>query len=171
MEDKRHLIGCPHVFCRDDFILLHVTEQGNLLFQFRRQIAIRPAQQDVGLDTDLPQLIDAMLCRLGLELAGCAQVGNESHVDVEDILAAHIVGNLADGFEERQALDVTDGAADFTNDHVLVAGHRPDVRFDLIRDVRDDLNGAAQIVSPTLFREDVIIDPAGCKIIAPAHGD
>ena len=63
-----------------------------------------------------------MLGRLGLELGGRLEVGDERQVDVEAVLAADVEGELADRLEERQALDVADGAADLGDHDVHVVG-------------------------------------------------
>ena len=76
-----------------------------------------------------PQVADAVLRRLGLQLAGGADERHERQVDVERVLAADVEAELADGFEERHALDVADGAADLDQHDVHVAsgarGWRP----------------------------------------------
>ncbi len=78
------------------------------------------------------------------------------------LLAADIVAELADGLEERQALDVADRAADLGDDHIYIgipgdAGHP---FLDLVGDVRDHLDRAAQIVTFTLLADDVVVDGA-----------
>ena len=81
-----------------------------------------PADQDVGLDADLPQGADGVLRRLGLQLAGRLEVGDERQVDVQAVLAADVEGELADRLQERQALDVADRAADLGDHDVHVVG-------------------------------------------------
>ena len=76
------------------------------------------ADQDLRLETDLAQLGDALLRRLGLQFARRLDVGHERDVNVDDVLRADFEDELADGFEERQALDVAGGAADFGDDDV-----------------------------------------------------
>ena len=46
-------------------------------------------------------------------------------MDVADVAPADVEAELPDGLEERQDLDVADGAADLGDDHVdVVAGQR-----------------------------------------------
>ena len=78
------------------------------------------ADEHVGLDTDLAQLADRVLRRLGLQLAGRLEIRHERQVDVEAVLLADVERELANRFEERQALDVADRAADFGDHHVDV---------------------------------------------------
>ena len=46
------------------------------------------------------------------------EVGHQRDVQEEDVVAADVVADLAGGLEERQRLDVTDGAADLGDDDV-----------------------------------------------------
>ncbi len=78
------------------------------------------AEQDVGLDADLQQLLDRVLGRLGLELARALDVGHQGEVNVEDVAAPGLAAELADGLEEGQRLDVTDRPADLDDDEVDV---------------------------------------------------
>ena len=87
------------------------------------------ADQNVGLNTDLPQLADRVLRRLGLQLAGRLQIRHQRQVDVQAVLLADVERELADGFQKRLAFDVADRAADLGDDHVdVVAGQLADAR-------------------------------------------
>ncbi len=83
-------------------------------------------------------------------------------MDVEHVAAADVLAHLADGLEEGQRLDIADRAADLDDDHVgaAVAGHALDALLDLVGDVRDDLDGAAEIVAAPLLGDDRLVDPA-----------
>ena len=96
------------------------TSQNSAIFRLMsdRQLPVRPAQQDVRLDADRPQVAHAVLGRLRLQLAGRADEGHQRQVDVERVLAAEVLPELADGLEERLALDVADRAADLHDDDV-----------------------------------------------------
>ena len=63
-----------------------------------------------------------VLRRLGLQLAGRLQVGDQRQVDVQAVLLADVERELADRLQERQALDVADRAADLGDDDVHVVG-------------------------------------------------
>ena len=67
------------------------------------------------------QLAHGVLRRLRLQLAGAPDVRHQREVDEERVLAADLVAELADRLEERQRLDVADGAADL-DDHDVVLG-------------------------------------------------
>ena len=98
----------------------HVAEQGDLRPIVAAQRPLGAADEDVGLDADLPQLAHRMLRRLGLQFGGRLQVGHQRQVDVEAVLLAHVERELADGLQERLALDVAHRAADLGDDHVHV---------------------------------------------------
>ena len=103
-----------------------LTSQNSAIFCLMSRVedAIGAAQQDVGLDADRPQVAHAVLRRLGLQLAGGADVRHQRQVDVERVLAADVLAELADRLEERQALDVADRAADLDEHDVDVAAGR-----------------------------------------------
>ena len=95
--------------------------------------------EDVRLDSDLHQLAHGVLRRLGLQLARGGDVRNEREVNEDRVLAADVVAELTDGFEERQRLDVADRAADLDDDDVVLRRDAADRRLDLVGDVRNDL--------------------------------
>jgi hypothetical protein len=77
-------------------------------------------------------------------------------------LAADLVPDLADRLEKGQALDVAHGAADLGDDDVhLGAGHGQDAGLDLVGDVRDDLDGVAQVLAPPFLGDHARVDLAG----------
>jgi hypothetical protein len=92
-----------------------------------------------------------------------ADVGHQRDVQEEAVVAADVVADLAGGLEERQRLDVADGAADL-GDHD-VAGRRvapsADAVLDLVGDVRDDLHGVAEVLAAALLGDHRGVDLAG----------
>ena len=77
---------------------------------------------------------------------------------------------LAQRLEERQRLDVADRAADL-GDHdvdVLGLGDQPDAVLDLVGDVRDHLDGAAEVVAAALAPDHRVVDRAGGGVRARA---
>ena len=54
-------------------------------------------------------------------------------MDIEDILPAERISKLTDGFEERQTLDIADGAADLDDDDVFIVRKVRYSAFDLVR--------------------------------------
>ncbi len=87
------------------------------------------------------------------------------------IFPAHLELELTDRLEEWQALNVAGGAADFSNDDVGLALllNGIDSLFDLIGDMRDDLDGLAEVVAAPLLGEDALVNLAGGQVIGPAQ--
>ena len=66
------------------------------------------------------------------------------------------MAELADGFQERLAFNVADGAAHFDDGDLSVfgGGIAVEAALDLIRDVGDHLDGAAAEVAASFFLQD-----------------
>ena len=116
MNASGHGVDGVHVLRRNDRVLLDVAEEGYLVLERRRQELLRPAQQDIRLDADLPQLLDAVLGRLRLHLPRRLDKRHKGEVDEERILLAQVVPELADRLEEGEALDIAHRAA-YLHDH------------------------------------------------------
>ena len=87
-----------------------------------------------------------MLGRLCLEFVSGFDVWYECDVNIDDVISIRYVFlDLTDGFEEWQGLDITDSAADLRDDDVciVISADTKHAVFDLVRDMRDDLNGGA----------------------------
>ena len=98
--------------------------------------------------------------------------GHERDVHVEDVLPADLVAELPDRFEEREDLDVADGAADLGDHDVdVVGGERVDARLDLVGDVRDHLHGLAEVLAAPFLGEDGLVDRSGGRVRLPGERD
>ncbi len=94
---------------------------------------------------------------------------------VEHVVAADVLAELPDRLEEREDLDVADGATDL-GDHdvdVFVGGERQDAVLDLVGDVRDHLHGLAEVRAAPLLGEHVLVDRAGggVRLLRERHVD
>ena len=89
-------------------------------------------------------------------------------MDVDRVLARQFVAELADRLEERQALDVADRAADLHQHEVVAVVAVADEILDRVGDVRDHLDGGAEIVAAPLLGEDVLVDAAGGDVVLAA---
>ena len=116
------------------------------------------------------QVAHAVLRRLGLQLAGGADIGHQRQVHVDRVVAADVLAELADRFEERQALDVADGAADLDEHDVGVAADRADAVLDLVGDVRNHLHGAAEVIAAPLLLDHRHVDLAGGPVAVARRG-
>ena len=77
-------------------------------------------------------------------------------MNVDRMIARQIVLDLADRLEERQALDVANGAADLAQHEVELVIAVEDEVLDRVGDVRDHLDGGAEIVAAPLLGQDVL---------------
>ena len=87
------------------------------------------------------------------------------------MVARQFVAELADRLEERQALDVADRAADLAQHEIEAVVAVADEVLDGVGDVRDHLDGGAEIVAAPLLGEDVLVDAAGGDVVARASPD
>ncbi len=104
-------------------------------------------------------------CCVGFVLSSpvAAEGRQQGHVHVLDVRPADVLAHLADGFQERQRLDVADGAADLDDDDIgaPVARHAADALLDLVGDVRDHLDRATEVVAAALLGDHGLVDAAG----------
>jgi len=97
----------------------------------------------------------------GLQLARGREVGKQRQVHQDGLPTRAFVDELADGFEEGQALDVADGAADLAEHEVDLGVADAEEVLDLVGDVGDHLDGLAEVVATAFLFQHVGIDPAG----------
>ena len=167
VQDLGDVVDRRGVGAGDAAVDVHVAHQRDLRLEGCRDLPIAAQHQRVGLDADVAQRRHRMLGGLGLELTRRRQVGHEGDVQEEDVAATDVVADLARRFEEGLGLDVADGAPDLGDDHignvaVLVgAGHRHDPVLDLVGDVRDHLDGVAEVLAAPLLGDDRGVDLAG----------
>ena len=122
--------------------------------------------QDVRLYAGALQFLDGVLRGLGLQLAGGGQVGDVGEVYHQRV-APQFPLELADALEVGQGLDVAHGASYLGDDEVelIFVAQLLDVALDFIRDVRDDLDGLAQVVSAAFLVDDALVDAPRGDII------
>ena len=103
------------------------------------------------------------LCCVGFVLSspGGPDEGHERQMNVERVVAADLLPELPDRFEEGQALDVADRAADFHQHDVDALRDRADGVLDFVRDVRNDLDRAPEVVAAPLLLDDALVDLPG----------
>ena len=109
---QRHLVDVVDVARREHRLLGDAGEQRDLPADLTVEPALGAADQRVRLDPDAAQLVDRVLGRLGLHLAGVADVGDQGQVQEHAALRAQVRVELADCLQERQRLDVADRAPD-----------------------------------------------------------
>src|SRR5262245_36392441 len=169
VEDERHLVHGVNVLGGDDRLLLDVAEQRDLRLDAGRQVTVGATEEDIGLDSDGPQLLHRVLRRFRLELRGGLHERHEGQMDVEDIVLADVLLELADRFQKRQALDVADRAAHLDDDDVLTGADLADHRLDLVGDVWNHLHRPSEIVAAALLLDDREVHLAGGDVVVARH--
>ena len=166
MEHQRTLVEAGHGQVLDDALRLDVAEGADLPADVAAHAAVGAQDDDVGADAHALQLLDGVLCGLGLVLIGAGDVRHQYHMDEAAVLLALLEAHLTDGLEEGLALDVAGGAADLGNDHIGLGGRGQivDIALDLVGDVGDDLNGLAEVSTLTLLVQHVPVDLAGGEV-------
>ena len=122
VEDQRQLVDVAGVGGVDDGPGVDVAQVGDLALEVVAERLLAAAHDEVGLDAAAAQLGHRVLRRLGLLLARRADERHERDVDVADVVAPGLLAELADRLEEREDLDVADGAADLGDHDVDVVG-------------------------------------------------
>ena len=89
MRDKAR-----YFFELDDGFHVHVAEQRDFFLHVLGNRAVAAAQQNVGLDTDGPQFLHAVLRRFGLELLRRADPGDQRDVHETRVIAPELVAEL-----------------------------------------------------------------------------
>ncbi len=124
---------------------------------------------EVGLDTDAPQLLDAVLGRLCLHLADDVDLRGERDVDEVGVLESVLEPHLPERLDERLALDVSHSPAALDDDDLApssFAATLPDPPLDLVRDVRYDLDALAEVLPLPLVLYDLPVDlPSGDVVL------
>ena len=86
-------------------------------------------------------------------------------MDADRLVAAEVVPQLADRFDEGQAFDVADGPADLANHEIEPVDIAEREFLDGVGDVRNDLDGRAEIIAAPFLRDDVAINAARGDVI------
>ena len=125
---------------------------GNFLFT--------SANEDIGLNANGEKLLGGVLSGLGLKLLGACDIGNESYVDIDSVLSAHLCADLSDSLKEGGGLDIAHSTADLGDNDVGVAflAYTVDLVLYLVCDVGDHLNGAAKVISSSFLIENGPVD-------------
>ena len=153
LEHQRHLIQRLCVEVLDDVLRRHVAELRQLSPHVVRHGIVAAADEHVRLDAHGLQRLDRVLRRLGLELLAALEVGDQRDVDEQHFVAVDFPLELADGLDERLALDVADRAADLSDDDVALLADAVELFLDFVGHVRDDLHGAAVVAAAALAVE------------------
>ena len=161
LQQQRHLVQGTGSGILDHALLRHIAEQGDLAAHILRNGHIGAAYQNIRLDAQGQQLLDGVLGGLAFQLAAAGDLDDQGHMDVHHVFPAFLHRHLTDGLQKRLALDIAHGAADLADQHVhILLLHGIDMAFDLVGDVRDDLDSAPQKRALPLPVQQIPIDPS-----------
>ena len=118
-QKQRHVINGFRIDALDDRAGGDVAEPSYFGSDRIGQFVFRSAHQDVRLNTEFQQLLDGVLGRLGLQFAGCRQVGNECQVHHQSLLGAFPL-HLTNRLDVGQGLNVANRSSDFRDDEVVI---------------------------------------------------
>ena len=101
-----------------------------------------------------------MLSRLGLIFSGTHDIRDKGHMDKQAVFSSHFQGELTNRLQKRLAFDIACGSADFCDDDICFRFFPDGVNeiLDFIRDMRNYLYRLSQIVSMSLFVENIPVD-------------
>ena len=167
--EGRFVDGILDITCFDDRFDRDVAIERQFLPNFRVDRHLGAAKDHLRLQADLPQLGDALLSRLGLEFAGGLDERNQCHVHDEHVADPSLELKLSNGLQKRQSFNVTGGSADFRDEDIGFGGclDRADPILDFIGDVRNYLDGLAEIITTALVRENGLVDLATGDVVGP----
>ncbi len=110
-----------------------------------------------------------MLRRFGLEFARRRNKRHQRQMNVHHVLAPEVPSEFPDRFEERQALDIADRAANFDDTKVGILGRQQNPLLDLVGDVRNHLHRRTEVIAAPLLLDDRVVNLAGRAVITLAH--
>ncbi len=162
VQGHGHLVDGGGIHAGQHLLGAHVAEQGYLFAHGIGQLVVRPAHDEVGLHAQAAQLLHRVLGGLGLHLVGSSDVGHQRHMGKQHLARGLLLLELPRRLDERQALDVTDGAADLGYDDVGAGliGYAAQALLYGLGHMRDDLHRPSEEVAATLASDEGLVDGA-----------
>ena len=162
---QRHLINAARIKRRYHTFGPHIAEQCNLAALILRNRPVATAEQDLRLDAHAEQFLHRMLGRLGLQLTSRGDIGHQRQMQKQAARRAQLIGQLPYGFKKGQALNIAHRAADFDEDEIIGLSIGLNRFLDGIGDMRNDLDGGAEIIPPPLLGDHLGIEPPRGPVI------
>jgi hypothetical protein len=111
-----------------------------------------------------------MLGRLGFHLSGRLDERQQGQMNEAAVSPGKFLAQLPNGLKEGQAFDIANGSTDLHQYEIsfgpfVVQGWSQDKGFDLIGDMRNDLNSGTQIVSAPFLLDDGLVDLTGRDVV------
>ena len=171
LQHEGNLVEGTGVEIFDNIFFGNIAEQAYLGADTPVDGVVAAADDDVGLNADALKLLDRMLGGLGLKLSRCGQIGNKRHMDEAALVHAELRLELTNGFKEGLGFDIADGAAylDYHNIGLKLLDRLADAELYFVRDMGNDLDGAALIAAPALAVEHGGIDLTRGGVVEPGE--
>ena len=166
LHQQGHVVDGVRVDALNHSVCPDVAEPRQLGAHVGGQRVFGAADQDVRLHPKLKELLDRVLGGFGFQFPCSRQVRHECQVHHQGVLGAFPL-HLTHSLDVGQGFNVPHGSADFC-DHevvVLLGAQDLDTTLDLVGDVRDDLNGLAQVFPTTLFVDDALVDASSGDVV------
>ena len=86
-------------------------------------------------------------------------------MQITHVVSACFVAELANGFKEREDLNVTYCSTHFRDDNIsFVCGNSADTTLDFIGDVRNNLHGLSEIITTAFRSQNCLVNGTCCCI-------
>ena len=159
-QRKRHFIDRRRINAGKHVFWGNVAEQGDLFSNLLGNFMVGAAHDEIRLNADGTQLLDAMLCRLCFHLMGCGNVRYQRYMHEQDIAVGALLLELARRLDKGLRFDVADGTADFRDYDIGVRLLRDAVQalFNGIGNMRNNLYGTAQEVAAAFAGNEALVN-------------
>lgn len=176
-KKQRDVVDITNIVDTDNIGGRDVAEVANLAAGGLLKALSGAAEDDLGRKAEGAQIANTVLGGLGLLLLG--QDGDQTHEHEAEVVVSDAELELSECLEEDAGFDVTDCAADLDKANVgcfsrIVDGnmsHALDPVLNLVGNVRDDLNGLAEVVSLALLGDDLAINLARGDVVVGRQFD
>ena len=166
MISVRHGINAVDILCFNNRAFTHITKQADFALLTFRYGAVAAAQENIRLNTDGAQLFHRVLSRLGFHLARSRNVGQQRQMHKNRLETRQVIAQLANGLEKRQGLNITNRTANLAQHEIDIINITLHEVFNRIRDMRNNLHRAAEIIAAPFFGYDISVNLTGGDIVA-----
>ena len=134
-------------------------------------MAIQSGKARLGVATRFRGVSRYFVGTAWFELTRRLDVGDQRDMHDHHVFGAGLQLKLADRFKERETFNVSGGSADLRDDHVawLSLSVANDTALYFIGDMRNHLNGLAQVITSTFLGQDGLVNLAAGHVIGPCE--
>ncbi len=164
LQRKRDLIQKRKIQVLDHAVFIDVAEKRDLLFNIVADRPFGTENNNVRLNADGEEFLDAVLGRLRLMFMGTDQIRNQGNMDKQAVVSADLRRKLTDGLQKRLALNIADRAAHFNDRYVNIVLPVIDTGFDFVGNMGDHLNRTPIVIAVALVLQDIPVNSARSNI-------